>query len=192
VKFWVAFGETPLAAVNVIGYVPALLAEGVPASVPVPFPLLVNVTPLGSVPELVIVGAGEPVVVTVKVPADPATNVVAFGLVNAGAVLTVRVKFWVAFGEMPLVAVKVRGYVPAVPAAGMPDRVPVPLPLLTNVTPLGRVPERVMVGGGEPVVVTVKLLADPATNVVLFGLVNAGACGGLAPMATFAANSEVF
>ncbi len=37
-------------AVNVTGYVPALAAVGVPDSVAVPLPLLLNETPAGSVP----------------------------------------------------------------------------------------------------------------------------------------------
>ena len=44
-------------------------AAGVPASVAVPLPLLVNVTPVGSVPVRVNVAAGKPVVVMVNVPA---------------------------------------------------------------------------------------------------------------------------
>ena len=61
------------------------------------------------------------------------------------------------------------------PAAGVPLSVAVPLPLLTNVTPLGSVPVCVSVGVGVPVVVTVKLPAVPTVNVVLLALVIAGA-----------------
>ncbi len=50
-----------------------------------PFPLSTNVTPLGSVPVLVNAGVGDPVVVTVKLPAVPTANVVVFALVIAGA-----------------------------------------------------------------------------------------------------------
>jgi len=54
----------------------------VPASVAVPFPLFVNVTPDGSDPPLKLnVGAGTPVVVTVKLPALPTANVVDAALV---------------------------------------------------------------------------------------------------------------
>ena len=50
-----------------------------------------NVTPLGSAPVSVRVGAGVPVVVTVKLPAVPAVNVVLLALVIAGAVCAVDV-----------------------------------------------------------------------------------------------------
>ncbi len=50
---------------------------------------------------------------------------------------------------------------PAVPPAGVPLSVAVPLPLSTNVTPLGSAPVRVSVGVGTPLVVTVKLPALP-------------------------------
>jgi hypothetical protein len=53
--------------------------------------------------------------------------------------------------------------------------VAVPFPLSTNVTPLGSVPVSVSDGTGVPLVVTVKLLAVPTVNVVLFELVIAGA-----------------
>jgi hypothetical protein len=46
--------------------------------------------------------------------------------------LTVSVKLCVAFGLTPLLAVKVMGYVPAVPEAGVPLSTPVPA---LNVTP---------------------------------------------------------
>ena len=42
------------------------------------------------------VGVGEPVAVTVKVPALPTVKVVELTLVMAGAWFTVRVKVWVA------------------------------------------------------------------------------------------------
>src|SRR5205807_10418090 len=60
-------------------------AAGVPASVPVPFPLSVNVTPLGKAPVLLSVGVGDPVAVTVNSPAAPTVNVVLLALVIAGA-----------------------------------------------------------------------------------------------------------
>ena len=75
VKLCVASGPTPLCAVNVSGYAPALLpacrsarprGEG---------------HPLGSAPVSLNVGAGEPVAVTVNVPAVPTVNVVLFALV---------------------------------------------------------------------------------------------------------------
>jgi hypothetical protein len=90
-------------------------------------------------------------------------------------VLTVSVKLWLAGVPTPLLAVKVREYVPPVPDAGVPLSVAVPFPLSLNVTPLGSAPDSVSEGVGVPVVVTVKLPAVPTVNVVLFALVIAGA-----------------
>ena len=50
------------------------------------------------------VGVGEPVAVTVKVPALPTVKVVELALVIAGAWFTVRVKVWVAGLPTPLLA----------------------------------------------------------------------------------------
>ena len=50
-----------------------------------------------------------------------------------------------------------------------------PLPLSTNVTPVGSVPVSLSAGVGKPVVVTVKLPAVPTVKVVLLALVMAGA-----------------
>jgi hypothetical protein len=86
VKLWLAAVPTPLLAVNVREYVPPVPDAGVPLSVPVPFPLSLNVTPLGSVPVSVSDGVGVPVAVTVNVPAVPTVNVVPFALVIVGAV----------------------------------------------------------------------------------------------------------
>ncbi len=84
-------------------------SAGVPASVAVPSPLSVKVTPLGSEPDSDSEAAGVPVLVTVKVPAVPTLNVVWSALVIDGASLTVSVKSWVAFGLVPLLAVMVMG-----------------------------------------------------------------------------------
>ena len=80
VKFCVAFGRTPLLAVNVRGYVPAAVA--VPLRTPV---LVLNATPVGSDPLSLSVGVGVPVSVTVNDPAEPATKVVLLALVMVGA-----------------------------------------------------------------------------------------------------------
>src|SRR5258708_35355203 len=53
-------------------------AVGVPLSVPVPLPLLRNVTPGGKVPLSVMLGVGDPLVFTLNVPAAPTWNVSAF------------------------------------------------------------------------------------------------------------------
>jgi hypothetical protein len=108
VKLWVAFGATPLLAVMVMGYAPPVLAAGVPLSTPAE----VKVTPAGSVPVSLKVGAGIPVAVAVNDPAAPTLNVVVAALVMVGAWVdwtTVSVKFWVAFGVTPLLAVMVMG-----------------------------------------------------------------------------------
>ncbi len=109
-KVCVAAGETPLAAVRVKLYVPCEPAAGVPASVAVPSPLFVKVTPLGSAPDSVSVAFGEPVVFTVNVLATFSAKAVAATVVIVGAVvtaLTVKASVWVATGETPLLAVMV-------------------------------------------------------------------------------------
>ena len=92
---------------------PWLPAAGVPARVAVPLPLSVKVTPDGSAPDSAeSVAAGEPVVVTVNVPAVPAANVVRAGAGDdrgGRAGFTVRVKLWVALGLTPFAAVIVIG-----------------------------------------------------------------------------------
>ena len=171
VKDCVALGVVPLAAVNVIGKLP--LAVGVPLNVPVE---AVNVTPPGSVPELVSVGAGVPVAVTLNVPAVPTVKVVLLALVIAGAWFTVgagftvRVKDCVALGVVPLAAVIVMGKLPL--AVGVPLSVPVEA---VNVTPPGSAPDAVSVGAGDPVAVTLNVPAVPTVKAVLFALVIDGA-----------------
>jgi len=76
----VAFGDTPLLAVIVMGKTPLVVA------VPLSTPADVKVTPLGSVPVSLKVGAGKPVAVTVNDPAVFATNVVLAALVIVGGV----------------------------------------------------------------------------------------------------------
>src|SRR5580704_19607009 len=88
---------------------------------------------------------------------------------------TVSVKDCVAAVPTPLLAVIVIGYVPAVPAAGVPASVAVPLPLSLKVTGLGNDPDSLRAGVGEPVVVTVKLPAAFTAKLVLFALVIVGA-----------------
>jgi hypothetical protein len=87
-------------------YTLPLPAAGVPASTPV---AEVNVTPLGNVLLVVIVGAGVPLAVTVNVPAVPTVKVVLVPLVKAGAWFTVSVKLCCAAVPTPFVAVKVMG-----------------------------------------------------------------------------------
>jgi hypothetical protein len=101
VKLWVAAVPTPLLAVNVMGNVPAE-PEAVPLRVPVPFPLSLNVTPAGRVPDSVSDGAGAPVVVTVKLPALPTVNVALFALMIVGELCREYVAVAVALVENPV------------------------------------------------------------------------------------------
>src|ERR1039458_2116876 len=117
----------------------------------------------------VTVLAQSPVVLTVAVKPPPvvplAGRLLIDGVVGV-AWPTVRVNDWVASGLVPLWAGVGEGEVRRGPAAGVPARVAVPLPLSTKVTPLGRAAppsDRVSVGPpGVPVAVTVKL---PATQI---------------------------
>lgn len=83
VKGCVASVPMPLCAVTVMICVPTELAEGAPARVAVPFPLLVNVRPAGKSPVKPRVGAGMPDATNVYVTATPTTRV---GLVVTGIV----------------------------------------------------------------------------------------------------------
>ena len=148
-------------------------AAGVPLRAPV---VVLRLTPAGSVPDSLNVGAGDPEAVTVKLPAVPTAKVVLFELVkDGGAVkLTVRVKLCVPFVPTPFCAVKViiYGELVWVPDAGVPLSTPV---VVLKLTPVGSVPVSLNVGAGNPEAVTVKLLAEPTAKVVLFWLVIAGA-----------------
>src|SRR5262249_43926996 len=165
---------TPLLNENVSVCGPPVPAAGVPVSVawPVPPPLFVNVTPVGSVPVCVIVAAtGKLWVVIVKLPLLPTVNVVLFALVKRPASLMFSVKVCVPGAPTPLGAVKVRGWGPPVPAAGVPPSVAVPSPLSTKVTPDGA-PLWVTAGLGVPRVVTVNAgPAVPTVSVALAALV---------------------
>src|SRR5262245_65853116 len=77
---------------------------------------------------------------------------------------------------MPLVAVIVTRYGPAVPGPGVPLSVAVPSPLFVKPTPAGRAPAAVMLETvGEPVVVIVNVPALPTVKVAALALVMAGA-----------------
>src|SRR5579859_7330585 len=162
----------PLWALMVMEKVPPVPAAGVPASVAVPLPLSLKVTPDGSAPVSVKLGAGKPVVVTEKVPAEPTVKVVALTLLMAGALPTIKVKFWLAGVPTPLVAVMVMGKEPVVLV--VPERVAVPLPLSTNVIPVGSAPDSARAAVGIAVVVTEKVPEVPATNEVVLALVMVG------------------
>ena len=114
---------TLLVAVNVSAYVPPVPGSGVPLSVPVPSPLSTNATPPGrATPPIAIEGVGNPVVVTVNVPATPTVNVVALALVIAGAVLMPSVIACDPVQPAASVATKVSGKEP--PAVGVPSSTP--------------------------------------------------------------------
>ena len=144
---------------------PTAFAAGVPLSTPP-----ANVTPAGSAPVSLKVGAGNPDAVTVNEPRLPTLNVVAAALVTAGAWFIVNVKLCVAFDPTPLLAVMVMGYEPPVFAAGVPLSTPA-----ENVTPAGSVPVSLRVGAGNPDAVTVNEPRLPTLNVVAAALVTAGA-----------------
>jgi len=97
-------------------YVAAVPAPGVPLSVPVPFPLFLNATPVGSGPVSLRFGIGIHFVITVNVPAAPTVNVVLLALVIAEAWFTVSVKFCDASVPTPLCTLNVMEYVAPVPA----------------------------------------------------------------------------
>jgi hypothetical protein len=84
-------------------------AEGVPDRLAVPSPLSVKVTPEGRDPDSVRLAVGIPEVVTRKLLVTPAEKVVEAEEVIFGAWSTVRVKDWVALGEIPFDAAMVIG-----------------------------------------------------------------------------------
>lgn len=87
----------------------------------------------------------------------------------------------VAVRAMPLLAVivKLYGTSPAVPAAGVPLMVAVPLPLAMKVTPPGRVPLSVRAAAGKPVVAIVTLLTWPVVKTTAVGPTKAAGRGTL-------------
>ena len=92
---------TPLVAVRVSGYVPPLPDAAIPLSIALPFPLSVNLTPVGSVPDSLKDGVGVPAVVTVKLPAAPTVNIALLALVIVGVVPEVKL----TLGELALLTV---------------------------------------------------------------------------------------
>ena len=90
----------------------------------------------------------------------------------AGLQLTIRVKACVALGRVPLEAVNVIGNVPRAVGPGVPESTPV---AGLKVTPGGSTPDSDKLGAGVPVAVTVNVPSAPMVNVVVFGLVIAGA-----------------
>ena len=86
-------------------------------------------------------------------------------------------------------------YVPAT-VEMLPVKVPVPLPLSTNVTPVGKVESTEKLGFGELVADTVNVLRTPCVHVVVAALVNVGSestlrvndCVGAVPTLLLALN----
>ena len=68
----------------------------------------------------------------------------------------------------------VRLYVPPVLAAGVPLSFPVPSPLSTKVSPVGKAPTSLKLGLGDPLVVTVNVPEAPTVNRALAELVMVG------------------
>jgi hypothetical protein len=84
--------------------VPTVPSAGVPLRIPVTGS---KDTPAGKEPVMERVGAGEPVAVTVNVPATPLVKLVLLALVMTGDWLIVILKFCVASGNVPFAAVTV-------------------------------------------------------------------------------------
>jgi hypothetical protein len=142
----------------------------------VPWWLSTNVSPAGRAPAIVIDAVGVPVVCTVKLNERPAWAKAKVPLVIVGARPTVSVKTC-EVTPAELVALNVIGKVrPAIAADGVPESRAVPLAPERNVTPVGSVPDRVIVEAGYPVVVMVNENADPAAALAEAALVNAGGC----------------
>jgi hypothetical protein len=152
------------------------------ATVPVPSPLSVKVSPVGN--ELVGVQSitvalastevtvGRPLVVTGNVPAVPAKKLVESAEVKAGGPSTVKVKVWVASGLTPFEAVRHKVYVPA-GVDVVVATVPIPSPKSVKDKPVGNGDSEqvasealVIVGVGLPSTVTVKSPAVPVTKLV--------------------------
>lgn len=90
--------------------------------------------------------------------------------------MTVSVKFWTAFGAVPLLAVNVIAYVPAPPTAGVPDNRPLPGVPGAKVMPDGSAaPPTAIVGNGNPFAAIGSEHATPTTQVSELALVTAGA-----------------
>lgn len=124
VNAWVAVPFLFL-AVRVSRYTPAAVFAGVPEIVAVPPPLSANLTPGGSCPVSVILGAGSPAVVTVNVNAAPKAAVAAERLEKVGPWLTAAGVIAMASEKIPvgigiggpavLVAVAIGVTVPGLP-----------------------------------------------------------------------------
>jgi len=147
---------------------------GVPLSVAVPLPLSWKLTPLGNVPDWLMLGVGDPVVVTVNVPNAPTVNVVLLALVIAGGspITMVTLTSWLSTVAVPLPspgvfpALKVAVPTPLVRVVLAPLMVPsvapkdtgVPLGTLNPVPPL----ELVLRSAIKPVLPFSSICVEPA------------------------------
>ena len=118
-----------------------------------------------------------------KLNGDPTLPVAVSALVKAGAWPTMTVRVWVASGLIPLLAVMVRLAVPV--AVPVPERRAVPLPLSVNVSPAGSVPDSVIFGVGEPVVVIATAPAWFSVKSAVDELVMVGAVAAFTVMVRF-------
>ena len=91
--------------------------------------------------------------------------------------MTVSIKLCVAFDPTPLLAVMVTGNEPEAPVG-----VPLRIPALLSVTPLGKAPVSEKVADGDPLAVTVNEPGEPTVKVVLLALVMLGAVPVASPV----------
>ena len=109
----------------------------------------------------------------IRVIAAPTRTLVVWIFLMAGALVTVRLKAWVA-APFLFLAVRVSGYTPAAAFAGVPEIVAVPSPLSVSLTPDGSRPVPEIQGAGSPVAVTVNVNATPNASVAAGALVKTG------------------
>jgi hypothetical protein len=160
-----------LKTISSTGNDPALV--GVPEMVPVPSPLSVNSIPEGSGLVVLMAAVGYPAVVIENEPVSPRTNVAVVALVNVGGWSIVNVMIRFALPTV-LLALSLTENDPVVPV-GVPVMVAVPLPLFTNDSPAGKVPDWDMPGVGYPAVDIGNVNVVPVTMSADGGLMMAGA-----------------
>ena len=150
-------------------------AAGVPARVAVPSPLSTKVTPVGSAPVSLSAGVGNPVVVTVNVPAVPDGERRAVGAGDRRRLVDGEREALGGVGEHA-VGGGDRQRVGAAGArrgrAGERGRA---VAVVHEGHARGQRPVSLSAGVGNPVVVTVNVPGVPVVNVVLSALVIAGA-----------------
>ena len=98
-----------------------------------------------------------------KLPGTAVWNVARAGDVIFGAMSTTISRETLLSGLTPLLALTVTGYVPTVPAAGVPENTPED----DMVTPAGSAPVSVMVAAGSALSMSGKLDGTPTANVTV-------------------------